>query len=48
MVGAWGDATLLTLEKGSFELEDTIGQIRTGQQRLAPVTVVKAGKIYNS
>jgi len=45
-VGAWGDATLLTLEQGAFALEDSKGQVRTGDQRLVPVTVIKGGRVY--
>ncbi len=45
-VGAWGDAVLLELQEGKFELEDSSGEMRTATQNLIPVTVVKAGKIY--
>ena len=45
-VGAWGDATLLELERGAFDLSDAQGQVRTGQQRLVPITVIKGGQVY--
>ena len=45
-VGAWGDATLLRVEQGSFDLADAHGQIRLGQQRLVPVKVIKGGQVY--
>lgn len=44
--GAWGDAVVFTLEKGTFGLVDSRGQIRNGSQRLVPTVVVRAGKIY--
>lgn len=45
-VGAWGDATLLELERGAFDLVDAGGQVRSGQQRLVPLTVIKGGRVY--
>jgi dihydroorotase len=45
-VGAWGDAVVFDLQEGNFELRDSHGQIRIGKQRLAPTTVVRAGKVY--
>ena len=47
-VGAWGDAVVFALEQGSFPLADSLGQVRTGTQRLTPVTVVRAGRLYHS
>jgi len=44
--GAEGDAVILELRTGSFRYEDTHGGVRTGKQRIAPITVVRAGKIY--
>lgn len=45
-VGAWGDAVVFELRDGSFELQDSDGQVRVGTQKLAPMTVIRAGKIY--
>jgi dihydroorotase len=45
-VGAWGDAVVLGLEEGAFELRDCHDQVRTGRQRLVPRTVIKDGRIY--
>jgi dihydroorotase len=45
-VGAWGDATLLELQRGRFEFRDARDELRIGAQRLTPVTVVKSGKRY--
>ncbi|MFN8494376.1 MAG: amidohydrolase/deacetylase family metallohydrolase [Caldilineaceae bacterium] len=47
-VGAWGDAVVFALQEGSFPLVDSKGEVRMGQQRLVPTTVVRAGKIYKS
>lgn len=47
-VGTWGDATLLELERGTFELHDARGQLRTGSQRLVPIMTVKGGQIYRA
>lgn len=47
-VGAWGDAVVFTLQEGSFSLVDSKGEVRMGQQRLVPTTVVRAGKIYKA
>ena len=44
--GAWGDAVILELREGEFQLQDTSGQTRVGRQSLAPVTVVKSGAVY--
>ena len=45
-IGAWGDATLLELRQGPVDLVDARGQVRSGRQQLKPVTVIKAGKLY--
>jgi dihydroorotase len=47
-VGAWGDAVLLDLEEGAFELHDTHEQVRLGRQRLVPRTVIKGGTVYGA
>jgi len=44
--GAWGDAVVFDLQEGRFEFADSHGQRRTGRQRLVPLTVVRAGKVY--
>ena len=44
--GAWGDAVVFDLQEGRFELRDCHGQVRNGRQRLVPLTVVRAGKVY--
>ena len=46
-LGAWGDAVVFDLQKGNFEYWDSDGQVRTGKQRLVPVNVVRAGRIYH-
>ena len=45
-VGAHGDAVVFELRDGEFALEDTSRERRTGTQKLAPVTVIKGGRIY--
>jgi dihydroorotase len=47
-VGAWGDAVVFELQEGKFELWDTHQQARVGKQHLAPVTVIRAGKVYRA
>lgn len=44
--GAWGDAVVFDLQDGRFDFADSHGQRRTGRQRLVPLTVVRAGKVY--
>ena len=44
--GAWGDATLFDLERGSFIFHDAHDEARTGSERLTPVVVVAAGRVY--
>lgn len=44
--GAWGDAVVFDLRDGRFEFGDSHGQTRVGRQRLVPLTVVRAGKVY--
>jgi dihydroorotase len=46
--GAWGDAVVLDLRQGSYNLADSYGAQRTGTQSLEPVTVIKAGKVYHA
>ena len=44
--GSVGDAVLLELRSGEFQLEDSGGEMRTGSRKLEPVTVIKAGRVY--
>lgn len=45
-VGAWGDAVIFEQQSGPFTLTDSRGEVRMGTQRLAPVTVIRAGQVY--
>lgn len=45
-VGAAGDAVVLALEEGAFPLVDSHGEQRVAERRLAPKTVVRAGRVY--
>jgi len=45
-VAAWGDAVVLELQEGEFELYDAHKQVRIGKRRLVPQVVVKAGKVH--
>ncbi|MCY4605105.1 MAG: amidohydrolase/deacetylase family metallohydrolase [Gemmatimonadetes bacterium] len=45
-VGAWGDAVVLDVREGQFQLADSGGEIRTGDQQLEPLIVVKGGRVY--
>ncbi|MCH8292450.1 amidohydrolase/deacetylase family metallohydrolase [Candidatus Poribacteria bacterium] len=45
-LGAWGDAVIFELRKGDFQLVDSHGEIRMGNQKLSPVTVIKGGRVY--
>lgn len=47
-VGAWGDAVVFAWQEGNFPLTDSHGQVRMGQQRLVPMTVVRAGRLYST
>lgn len=44
--GAAGDAVVLDLEEGAFPLVDSHGEQRMAERRLAPKTVVRAGRVY--
>lgn len=44
--GAWGDAVVFELREGEFQLVDAHGQVRTGRQHLAPMAVVRGGRVY--
>ena len=45
-VGAWGDASLFALEKGSHPLVDCHGETRVADKRLVPRMVIKDGRVY--
>lgn len=47
-VGAWGDAVVFERQTGQFALHDSRGEMRTGNQRLVPVTVIRAGAVYET
>jgi dihydroorotase len=44
--GAEADVSLLRLEEGEWPFRDTAGQVEIGRQRLVPVSVVRAGRVY--
>jgi dihydroorotase len=46
--GAWGDAVLFERREGEFQLVDSHRALRIGRQKLAPVTVVKGGRVYRA
>jgi dihydroorotase len=46
-VGAWGDAAVLGLEEGAFELTDCHGQVRVASRRLVPRVVIAKGRVYS-
>jgi dihydroorotase len=45
--GSAGDATLLSLQDGAFPLEDVLGQVVTGQQRIVAEGVVAGGRWWH-
>ena len=47
-VGAWGDAVGCEMREGEYRLEDSHGETRPGSRKLAPVTVIKSGRVYRS
>jgi dihydroorotase len=46
-VGAWGDAVVLGLQEGTFELRDCHKQVRIARQLLVPRVVIKDGHLYS-
>jgi dihydroorotase len=44
--GSYGDAVVLDLQEGHFDLVDAFGAVRVANRRLVPTTVVKAGRVY--
>lgn len=45
-VGAWGDAAVMELQEGAFELMDCHQQVRLARQRFAPRGVIRGGRVY--
>jgi predicted amidohydrolase len=45
-LGAEGDAVVLDLQEGAFPFTDSRGVTRTGNLKLVPTAVVKAGREY--
>jgi len=43
-VGAVGDATLIEIERGSFDFIDCVGKILTGDSRLAARGMIRGGR----
>lgn len=46
--GAHADLALFREETGAHPFTDSVGQIRTGERRLVPVKVVKAGRVIDA
>lgn len=46
--GAEADIAVFSLEEGSFEFFDAMGEKRVGERKLRPVATVKAGKLYGA
>jgi dihydroorotase len=46
-VGAWGDAVLVEQQQGTFEFSDSRRETRQASQRLEPVLVIRAGRVYD-
>jgi dihydroorotase len=44
--GTTADVSVLSVERGSFELLDSTRQKRVGQQRIVPVATVRAGRLF--
>jgi dihydroorotase len=47
-VGAAGDAVVLALREGTFTFRDGAGEERTGNRKLEPAAVVRAGRVYDA
>jgi dihydroorotase len=45
-VGAWGDAVVLGVREGAFDLYDCHKQVRQARRLLAPEVVIKGGRVY--
>ena len=46
VTGAWGDAVIFEMREGEFQLVDARGKAKTCRQKLEPIVVIKAGKVY--
>jgi dihydroorotase len=46
--GSDADVAVFSVNEGRFEFVDSVGEKRTGTQKLQPVATVKTGKIYGS
>jgi dihydroorotase len=44
--GSWGDAAVVQIEEGAFDLVDSRGEARTAGQRIAVRAVIKGGRLY--
>lgn len=44
--GAEADVSLLRLAEGEWPFRDTVGRVEIGEQRLEPVAVLRAGRLY--
>ena len=45
-VGSFGDAVVLDLQEGRFDLQDSRRVTRTGDVRLVPEVVIKGGAVW--
>jgi dihydroorotase len=45
-VGAWGDAVVLGVQEGTFDLYDCHKQVRQAGQLLVPEVVIAGGRVY--
>jgi predicted amidohydrolase len=45
--GAAGDAVVLALREGDFRLRDSRGVERFARQKIEPVQIVRAGRVYD-
>ena len=43
--GAWGDAVILNIEEGRFDLVDCHNETRVADRRLAPRAVIRDGRV---
>ena len=46
--GSWGDAVVFELRTGTYQLDDSSGESRTGSHRLVPLMVIKSGSVYRN
>jgi dihydroorotase len=45
--GKVGDATLLQVKEGSFDYEDVVGEVLTGEQRIVATGAVIGGRVWH-